>query len=585
MKRVLCLFLIIVGLCSCSSTEIIPFNSNETVIWAAQPELQDKPITGSDTPWSNHARGTFLSNGMVLFSEIRNNVTYTGLTDRAGNVLLDADYYRYGYLPHGYLLLNSDTDAILIGPTGEQVKLGNRSWICGTYSTLTNDAMLTDTDSLYFPIHDTATGEYLFIDRFGSPAFDRTYEHAYPFSEGLAAVKIDGLYGFIGSDGQMVISPRFLEASSFFDGLAVIKDSNAYAMIDVKGELLFSWDWDYLSPCKNGAAVFSNNGGYGLVSCSGDILLPAKYDSISRYEGNFVVKENGEISLYNMNTHSLLPFYDSIMPVTPSMAITTREGKYGLLSISLCQEIVAPYLYLASYLGEGVFYGSKDGKSAGFIDTSGNWLIEYNDDLLPPIDDRFKRGTLPVCYRGKWGLLANPLLYPSWEQDELSRASFVGIYPKAGEPLTLAAAADIMVEVGDYRNLLFKQGVLPAQSGAVVTASTFHEVVSKRDSSIITRADAAVLFYTLAKQQGEITDNYLCCFSDTAECTDFERGAIAYIMSMNLFDSPDSAIFNPSSAVSETEMAIAAVRFIESTIDIPLNESGADTQAFSKYLN
>ena len=192
---------------------------------------------------------------------------------------------------------------------------------------------------------------------------------------------------------------------------------------------------------------------------------------------------------------------------------------------------------------------------------------------------------MPVCYRGKWGLLANPLLYPSWEQDELSRASFVGIYPKAGEPLTLAAAADIMVEVGDYRNLLFKQGVLPAQSGAVVTASTFHEVVSKSDSSIITRADAAVLFYTLAKQQGEIADNYLCCFSDTAECTDFERGAIAYIMSMNLFDSPDSAIFNPSSAVSETEMAIAAVRFIESTIDIPLNESGADTQAFSKYLN
>jgi hypothetical protein len=35
------------------------------------------------------------------------------------------------------------------------------------------------------------------------------YDHAWPFSEGLAAVEVDGKIGFINVDGDIVINPQF----------------------------------------------------------------------------------------------------------------------------------------------------------------------------------------------------------------------------------------------------------------------------------------------------------------------------------------------------------------------------------------
>ena len=66
------------------------------------------------------------------------------------------------------------------------------------------------------------------------------FEVAKPFSEGLAAVRIEGLYGFIDTTGKLVIEPRFQNAGFFTGEYAEIRLDNASGIINRSGELVVS---------------------------------------------------------------------------------------------------------------------------------------------------------------------------------------------------------------------------------------------------------------------------------------------------------------------------------------------------------
>ena len=48
------------------------------------------------------------------------------------------------------------------------------------------------------------------------------YDEANHFSHGLALVKLNGLYGFLGRGGSVKIPVRYFKAQSFTDGLALV---------------------------------------------------------------------------------------------------------------------------------------------------------------------------------------------------------------------------------------------------------------------------------------------------------------------------------------------------------------------------
>ena len=50
-----------------------------------------------------------------------------------------------------------------------------------------------------------------------------TAMHAGYFSEGLARIKVEGKWGYIGKTGKMVIEPVFKKAGDFRNGLPPVK--------------------------------------------------------------------------------------------------------------------------------------------------------------------------------------------------------------------------------------------------------------------------------------------------------------------------------------------------------------------------
>jgi hypothetical protein len=63
------------------------------------------------------------------------------------------------------------------------------------------------------------------------------FEQCYPFSEGLAAVKLDGRWGYINGSGTTVIPHLFDEVSSFQHGAAVVRIGERNFTIDTQGRL------------------------------------------------------------------------------------------------------------------------------------------------------------------------------------------------------------------------------------------------------------------------------------------------------------------------------------------------------------
>ena len=75
-------------------------------------------------------------------------------------------------------------------------------------------------------------GLWGFVDENGEMKIPAQYEDARSFSNGLAAVKVDGLWGFIDTEGNAVINPQFLDARDFNTEGAV------FVMVEDEWELL-----------------------------------------------------------------------------------------------------------------------------------------------------------------------------------------------------------------------------------------------------------------------------------------------------------------------------------------------------------
>ena len=105
------------------------------------------------------------------------------------------------------------------------------------------------------------------------------------FSEGLAAVKINGKWGYIGIDGKIVIDPVFDDASNFEEGLATVRTEGKYGVINKKGKFISKERFENLSShIKNGyirVSVKNNNEiKWGVINKKGKYVLAPKFDYV-----------------------------------------------------------------------------------------------------------------------------------------------------------------------------------------------------------------------------------------------------------------------------------------------------------------
>jgi hypothetical protein len=106
---------------------------------------------------------------------------------------------------------------------------------------------------------------------------------AEPFSESLAVIMIDGLYGFIDKTGKVVIKPDFAMAHSFNNGLASVNiggeqigdglvEGGKWGYIDSKGKFMLPADYDEADDFYNGRAIVKKENMWYDIDTSGHVI-------------------------------------------------------------------------------------------------------------------------------------------------------------------------------------------------------------------------------------------------------------------------------------------------------------------------
>lgn len=85
-----------------------------------------------------------------------------------------------------------------------------------------------------------ADGEKAFLRADGTAlnrGMNRTsyFEDALPFSEGYAAVKNNGVWGYVNTDGEYAVQPAYAQATSFVGGYAAVYGGGRWQIIDTTG--------------------------------------------------------------------------------------------------------------------------------------------------------------------------------------------------------------------------------------------------------------------------------------------------------------------------------------------------------------
>lgn len=80
-------------------------------------------------------------------------------------------------------------------------------------------------------------GNWIIINKSGQKASPHEFDEIKDFKEGLALVKLDGLYGYIDENGKIKIKPQYMEAYDFCEGRAKVRlsKSTLFKFIDRDG--------------------------------------------------------------------------------------------------------------------------------------------------------------------------------------------------------------------------------------------------------------------------------------------------------------------------------------------------------------
>jgi hypothetical protein len=150
-------------------------------------------------------------------------------------------------------------------------------------------------------------GEYHYINK----NFENTFglnkiDDAKNFSEGLAAVKIDTLWGYINTEGNWQIKPKYKSANNFNNGIAKVLLENTFEYIN-SGEKIINEIMEY----SEGLAIIEKNGKYVFADKSNNIVIDDRFDYATNFENGLAkVWKNNELYYINKNGEKVYSILD-----------------------------------------------------------------------------------------------------------------------------------------------------------------------------------------------------------------------------------------------------------------------------------
>ena len=325
----------------------------------------------------------------------------------------------------------------------------------------------------------------------GKVAVKFKYDEVRKFSEQLAAIKINGKWGFINKSGKEVIKPEYRAVSDFENGFARVNQNGSWGCINKEGKIIIPIKYEALLNFSEGLAgaldgffIFTEA---GYLDMFGNIAIPFKYGVVGAFSGGLAPASlSGKYGFIDRNGNEIIPFeYDdacafhgyNIVPVK-------KNGKWGAID-SRGTEVI-PFKYddifkKSDSANRYVHKGFREGMLSVKLNGKWGYVNQYGVEVIPMLFDEvatfFRGGMAPVRLNDKWGyvnLSGNIVVQPKYDEandffDDLTSVSLNGKWgyvDKAGKeiiPLKYDYAKEFndglgAVKVGDKWGYIDKTG-------------------------------------------------------------------------------------------------------------------------------
>lgn len=403
------------------------------------------------------------------------------------------------------------------------------------------------------------------------------FENAMDFSEGRAAVKSNGLWGFIDVTGKIAIDFQYLQAYSYTNGAAtVVTPDNRVTEIDMQGNLLHDPvelpEGYSLAGTGHGGCypVKSSAGGYNLISKHGNLIFLTDYSYV-HWSGVWELMKNNQGTAYDV--------YLPLCGVTLSdvcvryvycntVQIKNRSKTYSLVDLNSGAILITTDDMSA--FTEGLAR-VREGAKWGYIDQNGSWAIAPIYRYAEP----FSGGIANTDQ----GAIANPLIYgDQWKSDLLDRAVHLGICTETFDlDSDCITYNEFVVLINNLFNLFDKlesQGIYVitrtprAESQYGIFLNSIIKLYGEwgvNEDDFIARKDMAIILEKCAEFLGRSTDYFYMPYTDLNAISEEYKKSIAYCSTMNLFDIMNSE-FEPGKKVSKRESLNGILSFFEAII-------------------
>lgn len=196
------------------------------------------------------------------------------------------------------------------------------------------------------------------------------FDSIYPYSEGLARVLKDSLYGFIDENGKIAIPLKYDDAIGFSNGFAKVKQNGKYGIINTEGNVIIPLEYEIVGVFSEGLARVKQAGKWGFFDESGNVAIQFIYEYAGFFsEGLAVVakrdkskKDGWSDGFIDKSGKVVIPFiYDNVGNFSEGLASVKQNGKWGF--IDKTGNVVIQFLYDNAYdFSNGVAKVKQNGK-------------------------------------------------------------------------------------------------------------------------------------------------------------------------------------------------------------------------------
>lgn len=264
----------------------------------------------------------------------------------------------------------------------------------------------------------------------GELAFNTYFHYANEFaSNGLAAIEVNGKWGYIDIKGNVVIPAQFDDCWMFTEnGLARVLINGKYGYINKEGKIVISAKFsDAKDFSTNGLAAvnvdgkysYNNTGKYGYINTQGEMVIPAQFKNANSFASNGLaevlveegwfhketkggyINEKGEMVIPAKYTSYYIKDFgaNGLAPIDVGMNTgmsSVRYSKWGYMNAKGEMVIPAQFSDAQPFTDDGLAVVG-DGIYSGFIDTSGKIVIKPKYMSAMP----FHNGVAKVDLAGK----------------------------------------------------------------------------------------------------------------------------------------------------------------------------------------